>query len=74
VENLDVGVGLGYLWFHDDDSDPATTGNGTGDLALGGRYRFFASEKQGIEAAWITGVSTPTGSRSDEHEWGCSQE
>jgi hypothetical protein len=74
VENLDVGVGLDYLWLHDDDSDSATTGNGIGDLAVGGRYRFFSSEKQGIEAAWITGVVAPTGSRSDEHELGCSQE
>jgi hypothetical protein len=74
VPNLDVSIGLDYLWLHDSESDSATTGDDIGDLGVSGRYRFFSSEEHGIEAAWISDVTAPTGSRSDEHELGSSQE
>jgi hypothetical protein len=74
VQNLDVSVGLDYLWLHDSESDSATTGDDIGDLGVSGRYRFFSSEQHRIEAAWISGLTAPTGSRSNERELGSSQE
>jgi hypothetical protein len=74
VPNVDVNIGLDYLWLRDDDNVAPTTGEGLGDLCFGGRYRFFTSEHYGIEAAWITGVTVPTGSDGSDDELGVSQE
>ena len=74
LTNVDVNIGLDYLWLRDDDNVAPTTGEGIGDLSFGGRYRFFTSEQYGIEAAWISGFTAPTGKKGNDDELGTSQE
>jgi len=72
--NLDVGLGLDYVWLHEEDSDGPRRGRSIGDLSFGGRYRFYRSEALSLEIAYITGFTVPTGSRSDRDDLGTSQE
>ncbi len=74
MENVDVSIGLDYLWLRDDDNAAPTTGEGFGDFSFGGRYRFFTSGKYRIEAAWISGFTAPTGNHGNDDELGASQE
>ncbi len=74
VDNLDVNLSAGYLRLDDADSDGPTSGNGFGDLGLGGRYRFLNLEAEHLEMAWISGLTVPTGNDADNHDLGTSQE
>jgi hypothetical protein len=74
VESVDVSACLDYLWLRDDDYGAATTNDDLGDLGIGGRYRFYTNEQYGVDAAWISGFTAPTGSRGNEVELGTSQE
>ena len=74
VENLDVGFGLDYLWLHDEEGDGPKRGRSIGDLALGGRYRFYQNDTYKLEIAYNSGFTVPTGSRTDRDDLGTSQE
>jgi len=74
VQDVDVSVGMDYLRLRDDDNGCPTTGDDAGDLCIGGRWRFLSVEPHAFEAAWISGLTVPTGSDGDEHELGTSQE
>lgn len=74
VDNIDVGVGLDYLWVRDDDNVFPTTGDDIGDLSINGRWRFLTLDEYALEVAWITGFTIPTGSDGSDRELGTSQE
>jgi len=74
LEDLDFNIGMDYLWLHDKDNAGATRGDAIGDLSLGGRYRFFKNESLHLEAAYISGFTIPTGTRSNSSRLGTSQE
>jgi hypothetical protein len=72
-QNFDLALGLEYLWVSDGDNNP-NWGQGASDISLGARYRFLNWEKYKLEAAYIVGLTIPTGSSSDSQSLGTSQE
>ena len=73
VENLDIGLGMGYADLYDRDSDPRD-GGGLTDLTLGAKWRFYHNERLKLEVAYLPGVTIPAGNRSDGNRIGPSQE
>jgi len=74
VENLDFNISVPYLWVHDRESDFSVGDDAIGDLAAGARFRFLQSEKHQLQAAVISGLKVPTGTRGSAWRLGTSQE
>ena len=82
LADVDMAVSGSYVWLEDKDNDfdpgdgelGPEQGRGLGDLAISGRYRFYASKEQHLAMAYIAGVTVPTGSSSSRDAIGTSQE
>jgi len=73
VENLDIGVGLGYADMYDRD-DPAGYGRGLMDVGIGAKWRFYHNEALDLSLAYLPGITIPFGRRSGSDHIGPSQE
>ncbi len=72
-KDFDLGLGLDYLWLYDGDNLNPTRGQGISDLSIGARFRFLNLEQYKSEAAYIVGLTIPTGSSNDSGSLGTSQ-
>ncbi|MBI5583016.1 MAG: transporter [Deltaproteobacteria bacterium] len=73
-QDFDLSLGLEYLWLFDGDQLNPTRGQGMSDLGLGARYRFLNWAEYHLEAAYIVGLTIPTGNSADGHSLGTSQD
>jgi len=73
VENLDVGLGMGYADLYDRDSD-LRDGGGVTDLGVGLKWRFYHNEDLKLSLAYLPGLTLPVGRESDSDRLGPSQE
>ncbi|MDD3371439.1 MAG: transporter [Alphaproteobacteria bacterium] len=81
VENVDISLSAGYSWLKDKENDYDSdgdagpfSGSNASDLGLSARVRFYRNEALSLDAAYIGGITIPTGSRADAGEIGTSQE
>lgn len=72
-DELDLGIGLGYVWLGDDDTG-LKSGHGLSDLALSGKWRFFEKEAWGVAFAYLPTLTIPVGKDSTTDRLGPSQE
>ena len=72
--DVDLSFGLDYLWLRDDSGCEPPRGEGVGDIAVSGRWRFLADEGRKLDIAWISGFVIPTGTGACPLELGTSQE
>jgi len=73
VENLDMGISLGYADIYDRD-DVAGYGRGLMDMSIGAKWRFYHDEDLELSLAYLPGITVPTGRRSNSNHIGPSQE
>jgi len=60
MEDLSIGLGIGYASLYDRDSDPMTA-HGWGDLEVSAKWRFYHDEARRLEIAYTPALSLPTG-------------
>lgn len=73
VENLDVGIGIGYLDVHDRDTDQRH-GEGLAELEIAAKWRFYYDEDSRLEVAYIPAVVLPTGKRETARRLGTTDD
>lgn len=60
VENLNIGIGLGYASVYDRDADELHV-RGLTDLEIGAKWRFYRDEARRLEIAYVPALTLPTG-------------
>jgi len=73
MEDLDVGLELGYADIYDRDT-AQVSGGGLMDLAVGAKWRFYKDEDAGLEIAYVPSVTFPTGKDGTAGRLGASDE